>query len=232
MPLVNFAGRFDVTLGSGPSVPPPAKKYAGWRGLHMAESVNARVIPYSMPAVMPPIDQNALEMTEAIQLMSFALMKHFYPAITGNVWRNLHMVGLCLNNKDVDGFDGDIVHADYVNKRDLGASLPRYDKQQRTFEGTFIRGELVGDRIRCVPGIHGIDAKKPMPSVEEIVEKNWYVTAVNVGPERNPVPSHFAQGKGFPIVYPFIFDRVIEFPAIWFERWESEELPNPVRLYQ
>lgn len=205
-------------------------KYIGWRGLHMIEG--GRVIPYGMPAVIPPVDQIALTMTESIQRMSFSLMKHFYPALTGNQWRNMHSWDKAMTNEDRNGYDGGIPLRDYINGRDLTAGFSRYDKEQRTFQGTFIRGELKDGRIWCTPGIHGIDATQPLPSIEEIVRQNWYVIATNVGPQSNPVPSLWAQGYPNWIVFPFIFDRVISFPAEYFERWESAELPQPVKVYK
>lgn len=217
-----------------PDVPDVPKIYDGWRGKHSRLEAGAREIPYEMPSVIPPIDQIALEMTKEIQIMSFELMRHVNATITGKMWRKLHRVYLCLNNKPQDGFDGGIPHRDYVNGIDLdAATLPRYDKMQRTFQGTFIRGEAVGNRLVCTPGVHGIDARKlPYPSPAEIVAKNWYVIAVSCGPERNLEGiSHFAQGKGGLVVYPFIFDRVISFDLSFFARWKANELPNPLKAY-
>lgn len=232
MPLVRMRGQFDVQFGAGQTPPPAARRYVGWRALHMAEG--GRTIPYLMPAVVPPNNQIALEMTEAMQLMSFELMRRVNPSITAKVWRALHKWGLCLNNEPRDGFDGGIAHRDYVSRLDLDAdTLPRYDKMQRTFQGTFIRGDAVGDRLVCKPGVHGIDARKlPYPTPTEIVERNWYVIAVNAGPSHAPQnASHFAQGKGGLVVYPFIFDAEISFPLAYFARWESDDLPDPVRMY-
>lgn len=224
-----------VDVFNGPVVVPPAEsKYIGWRGKHSRLEAGAREIPYAMPSVIPPIDQIALTMTKEIQLMSFELMRYVNPAITPKIWRGLHQVYLCLNNKPQDGFDGGIPHRDYVNGIDLDAeTLPRYDKMQRTFQGTFIRGEAVGDRLVCTPGVHGIDARKlTFPPPAEIVARNWYVTAVSCGPERNPAGiNHFAQGQGGLVVYPFIFDREISFPLSYFAKWESDALPNPLTVY-
>lgn len=150
---------FTFGLGS-----PTTPKYVGWRGKHSRLESGAREIPYTMPAVIPPIDQIALEMTREIQRMSFDLMRFLNQTITPKMWRNLHKMQLCLNNQPQDGFDGGIPHRDYVNGIDLdAATLPRYDKMQRTFQGTFIRGEAVGDRLVCAPGIHWEADELPNP---------------------------------------------------------------------
>jgi hypothetical protein len=239
----------------------PPTHYTGLRALHMVEG--GREIPTGMPAIMPPIETVALPMTESIQRMSYALMLHFAPNLPPTKWRALHGYFLAMNNGAQNGFDGGVPHADFINGRDVTASLPRYDKMQRCFQGSFIRGEpgysvtqalrqaftlmrktVMAPRsvmfrksfralaqnniLRCRPDVHGIDATKPLPSIAEIVAKNWYVTAVTAGNEIH----NFPQGDGATIVYPFIFDREITFPLEWFEAWDENYLPNPLEFYR
>ena len=255
--------------------PPPVRRYVGWRGLHETEGgrIPTQEIP-SPPAVIPPYNPTvALEMTESIQWMSYDLMKHFCDAASGQRWRILHRVGIAMNNGDANGYDGSIAHRDYVNGLDLKAvklngspDLPRYDKMQRTFQGSFITGKLgysvmiaFMDALRlvrqtilaprktartfrssvqslssnniiwCTPGVDAIDAKKPMPSVETIIDKNWYSVAVCAA---NP-PFHFRGqwGSGCVIVYPFILDRPISFEAKFFTSWDETFLPDPIKVY-
>lgn len=207
-------------------------KYIGFRGLHILEGGRVPEAP-KMPAVIPPIDQIALRMTREIQWMSYLLMQHFCPTLTPQIWTGVHKWDTAMNNGKQNGYDGGYPLRNYPKNENLDSDYwPSYDKMQRTFEGTFIRGELVGDRIICRPGIHGIDARAPLPTVETIVKNNWYVVAVNTGPDSNPGNvSHFSQGGEYPIVYPFIFDRDIAFPAAFFGEWRSNELPNPVQIY-
>lgn len=209
-----------------PSEPiPPTIIYKGYRVLHHVEG--GRPIPTGMPAICPPIDTFALPMTEEVQRMSYALMRHFNPTIDGQTWRALHGYFLAMTNGSQNGYDGTILHADFINNRDLRESPPRYDKCQRTFQGSFIRGDVVGNELVCKPGIHGIDATKPLPSIQYIVAHQWYSFAVTAGETIH----NFPQGAGLPVVYPMIMDRPIRFPLQWFESWEKPYLPDPLEFY-
>ena len=211
---------------SFPSDPQPSPQYIGWRGLHSIEG--GREPAYAgAPAVLPPIDTYALPMNDSIQRMSFELMRYFAPVIDGRKWRAAHGYAVAMNNGSQNGFDGGRAHADYINQRDLLEGLPRYDKMQRNFSGTFIRGDVVGDELICRPGIHGIDARGSMPDIETIVRNNWYVMACTSGQRIY----NFPHGEGSPTVYPFIFDRPIRFPLHWFMRWEEDYLPDHLTPY-
>lgn len=216
---------------------PPVVKFVGWRGLHGIEG--GRGAPTGMPAILPPIDTRALDMTDDIQRMSFALARRFAPSIDGNKWRAMHGDQVAMTNGEQNGY-GSEPHRDIINNRDLNSPPPRYDKMQRSFAGSFIRGEVIGERIYCEPGVHGIDAREPMPDTDTIIKNNWYVIACTSGDKIwNFVPDHpafisdpsFVQGNGDPVVYPFIFDRVISFPLVWFQRWERDYLPNHLLTY-
>ena len=215
----------SLTIQVIPSTSATSPKYVGWRGLHLEEG--GRGAPAGMPAILPPNAARALEMTDAIQRMSYDLARHFAPSIDGNKWRAMHSYKVAMNNGAQNGF-GTSPHRDIINNEDLSAPLPRYDKMQRSFAGTFIRGDAAGGVLYCTPGIHGIDATKPMPCIAEIVEKNWYVIACTSGIKI----WNFPHGNGKPVVYPFIFDRVISFPLEWFERWEQDTLPDYLRVYK
>lgn len=192
--------------------------------------------PPSMPEVVPPIDVSALEMTEAIQRLSYSLMLRVNTNIPSKTWRNLHRHDKAMNNGTQNGYDGGTPHADYINNLDKTASLPRYDKQQRGFGGSFFTAVDMGDRVRCDPGIHGIDARVVTMAnwdvkAEEAYQNGWYVTAVNINDD-GTVISHFAQGMGGAVVYPFIFNRPIYFWKSDIERWESDSLPDPLKIYR
>lgn len=202
-----------------------APRYVGWRGLHLQEG--GRGAPAGMPAVLPPVETRALEMTDDIQRMSYSLARHFAPSVDGSKWRSIHGDAVAMNNGGQNGF-GTSPHRDVINQVDLDASPPRYDKMQRTFAGTFIRGEVAGDVLVCNPGVHGIDANRPVPDVDEIIEKNWYVIACTSGDRI----WNFPQGGGNPVVYPFVFDRPISFPLQWFGKWERDYLPDHLTVYE
>jgi len=216
----------DSSLGGTTST---AKKYVGWRVLHQAEGGYDRN-PLGMPEVIPPKNPRAIEMTREVQEMSFALMRHFNPGITGKAWRKVHLWDKAFNN--FTGFgDKKKPHRDFINDKDPKAPLPKYDKAQRLCGGQFIRGEVRGKKLVCVPGVHGIDARKPMPTIDEIVENNWYLFAITLFSKPGRV-GHFPQGKDDPVAIPFIFDREIEFDLKLFDKWESDELPDPLKMYR
>lgn len=207
-----------------------AQRYVGWRGRHWLQE-NGRATAWAgAPAVIPPYSPTvALSMTKEIQLMSFELMKRFCLAVDGNRWRILHGYKVAMNNGSQNGFDGSTLHADFVNNIDTSTSLPRYDKMQRVFQGSFITGILEGDKIWCKPGIDAIDATNPLPTVDEIIKRNWFTVAICTG---NP-PFHFRPnwGNNCWIVYPFILDRPVSFEARYFAEWNETFLPNPVTVY-
>lgn len=246
-----------VTL-SQTSSPPAPVRYTGWRGLHQKEG--GRVVAYpGAPAVIPPIETIALPMTKEIQFMSWELMHRLNSNIAKDKWHILHGSAVAMNNGEQNGYNESVPHADFVNNLDLTASLPRYDKRQRTFQGTFIRGVLGysltvalqdtvrlftqtvlaprlirfrqsftdSNVIRCLPGVHGIDATKPMPGVDDIIKNNWFVIAVTAGEEIY----NFPQGKGGWVVYPFIFDGPISFRREFFQEWDRDYLPDPMKTY-
>ena len=232
---VNITARVAVqSVEVEPPPPPPTVIYDGWRWLHGVEG--GRMPPLGMPEVVPPLETRALEMTQAIQLLSWNLMRHFCPPMEPKKWRAAHKHDRAMNNGDQNGYDGGIAHADWVNNLDLKATLPRYDKMQRGFGGTFFRAVDEGDRLRCDPGIHGIDATRALPSIETIVANNWFVYGVSIGVNDPARISHFPQayydGIGYPLVYPFIFDRPIYFRKDEAERWVGDTLPDPLRIYR
>jgi hypothetical protein len=207
---------------------PSAKKYVGWRVLHKAEGGYDKN-PLGMPGVIPPINPLALEMTEAIQRMSFSLMKQFNPAITPQLWTKIHDHDRAFTNHNGFAKAGD-PRANYITGENLSSPLPKYDKMQRLCGGQFVRGEVRGDNLVCIPGVHGIDASKPLPSIQTIIDNNWYLFAITL--TNASKVDHFPQGKGGPVVIPFIFDREIEFPLSLFEKWEADTLPDPLKIYR
>jgi hypothetical protein len=166
-------------------------------------------------------------MTDEIQWMSYELMRRFCPAVDGPRWRTLHGSAVAMNNGTQNGYNETESHADFINGMDFAAPLPRYDKMQRLFQGSFFTGKRDGDLIWCVPGVDGIDATKPLPTIDEIVERNWYVVAVCTG---SP-PFHFRPTWGGWIVYPFILDRLVAFEAKYFTTWDETFLPDPLTQY-
>lgn len=220
----------DVLMKETTNPELPVKKYIGWRVLHKVEG-GSQNTPEGMPEVIPPVDQVGLPMTREIQQMSFELMKHFNPAITPKLWTAVHYGHVAFTN--YNGFGdhpkGGGPRANYITGDDLDKELPKYDKMGRICGGMFVRGVEQGDRLVCQPGIHGMDARKALPSIQTIVENNWYFFAVVYFPKRL---EHFPQGQGSPVAIPFIFDRDVQFKLSLFEKWESDTLPDPLTIYK
>jgi len=207
-----------------------AKKYTGWRVLHKAEGGYAKT-PVGMPEVVPPEDQIGLPMTKEIQEMSYKLMTHFNSAINAKQWTHVHHGLIAFTNYQGFGTEPKSggPRANFITGEDLDKELPKYDKMGRICGGMFVRGMEKGDKLVCQPGVHGIDAKSPLPSIQTIVENNWFFYAVCFHPKR---VEHFPQGKGGPVAIPFIFDREIAFPISLFEKWEADALPDPLKMYR
>ena len=222
----------NALMGTSPAMGslPTAKKYMGWRVLHKAEGGYDKNPP-NMPNVIPPIDSRAIEMTREIQQMSFDLMKHFNPDITLQLWTKVHDHDRAFTNFNGFNKNGD-PRANFITGENSSSPLPKYDKAQRLSGGQFVRGEVRGTNLVCIPGVHGIDANQPLPSIQTIIDNNWYLYAISlVGLDSKKV-AHFPQGKGGPVVIPFIFGREIEFPLSLFEKWESDELPEILTMYR
>jgi hypothetical protein len=160
-----------------------------------------------------------------MQWLSFNLNRH-NPAFTPSNWRAVYWDGRAFTNGN--GFDapGD-PRADFVNDRDVNDPLPRLMKAI-ICGGMFIRGEVQGLNLYCTPGVSGIDVSKPMPTVDEVLERNWYFTAVTAG----DVIHQFPQGGGLPVLIPYFLIVPVVYPLTWFERWESGALPDPLRIYR
>lgn len=198
------------------------------------------------PEVIPPFNPTvALPMTKDIQLMSYDLMAHFSPPVRADreKWRICHNHKLAMNNGAQNGYpapgdENPVLHADHVNGTDLLKSLPRYEKMQRTFSGSFITGRLEGSVIWCLPGVDAIDARnfRYVPGTEaaretlgEILAKHWFSYAVADG-DRGPFRIKGHWGEGY-IVFPFILDRRVSFESRFFSRWDADHYPNPLEIY-
>lgn len=216
----------------GAKAPEEPMAYDGWRCLHTVEG--GRPVPPGMPEERTPDYALSLPMTEAIQRMSYALMRHVNPTITPTNWTRVHDYDRCFNNGQ--GFrDADDPRANFITGENLDKPLPKYDKAMRVCGGTFIRGNVVwdsfGQKLECIAGVHGINADQPLPDPETIIRNHWFTYAVSVNSDYTKI-AHFPQGNGGPVLVPFIFRGKITFPLAWFEKWVGNELPDPLRIYR
>lgn len=237
----------SVTITFPPTDQPPAPpRIVGFRGLHAIEGGRIPDQTLQSPEVIPPYSPTvALEMTRDIQLMSYDLAAHFHPAIRADrtKWPIIHNRRYAMNNGTQNGYpapgdENPVLHADYVNGRDLSYSLPRYDKMMRTFAGSLITGRLEGDLIWCEPGRDAIDARNFVYEpgtpeadaiLQEILRRLLYSRAVADG-ERGPFRMGGHWGDGW-IAFPFILDRPVSFEARFFAPWDETFYPEPLEIY-
>lgn len=200
------------------------KTHTGWRCLHMAEGG----YPHSVgdPAVRPAVNAPPVDFTQALQLLSFNLNKH-NPNFDGKNWRAVYWTDRAFTNEQ--GFDkpGD-PRADYINRLDLTRPLPKLMKAI-ICGGYLVKGERVGNQLIVTPGIGAIDANKPIPSVEYVLENNLYFTACTANSRG---AYNFPQGEGLPVYIPYVLKEPTPYPIEWFEWWDSPEKPDPLRFYR
>ena len=209
-----------INITFADTAPSPAKKYIGWRCLHVAEG--GYKSDNGMPEIRPSLPYSRpVRMTEEIQYLSYDVMRR-NPEITSELWARVHGTTVAFTNEN--GLPG---RRDYINRRDLDQEYPKLMKAL-ICGGMFIRGNVVGNDLQCIPGVHGIDANRPLPSPEEVIEKNWYFHAVT---EYNGQVSHFPQGRGGPVLMIYILREVVTYPIKWFTPWRADSLPDPLKVY-
>jgi hypothetical protein len=163
-------------------------------------------------------------MTREIQLLSYEINKH-NDSFTGGNWRAVYGNKRAFTNGT--GYDepGE-PRADHVNGLNVNDPLPKL-QDAIICGGMFIRGEVVGTDLVCTPGIHAIDANKPMPTVEEVIARNWYFTAVT---QNDGHIYNFPQGHGLPVLIPYILRETARYPIQWFQAWNRDYLPDPLKI--
>lgn len=194
-------------------------KYDGWRCLHTAEGGYSN--PVGMPAVRPGINAPSVDFTRDMQIRSWEINDG---RLTKNKWRALYASATAFTN---DHSWPDQVCVDFVNGLDIGAAYPRLMKGI-LMGGGFYRPRREGSYLIFEPGISAIDATKPIPSSEEIKQKHWYFHAVTTGEKIYNFPHC---GIGIPVLVPYFLKTAVKFPIAWFEPWRSNELPDPLRIY-
>lgn len=216
---VTIAGREYI-----PKPAPPAFKYIGWRCLHVAEggypSANG------MPEVRPSINIGGIYFNQAMQLISFDLMKSAAPTVTGDKWRAVYDGGRAFTNNQGFNMAGD-PRADYINKRDIGREDPKLMKAI-ICGGMFVRGIAAGDELIISPGVGAIDGNKPIPDYKTVLANNWYFTATT---QKDGKVSNFPQTAGNPCLIPYILKQPARYPLAWFVPWEADTLPDPLKVY-
>lgn len=237
------------TESTTPQPPPEPMRVKGWRALHVAEGGRAPN-PLGSPGIIPPYNPTVgLTMTKDIQLMSYDLMAHFHPAVRADrgKWKIAHNHAFAMNNGQANGYparDDEVIvpHKDYITRypdvEDSTATLPRYDKMQRTFAGSLITGKLEGKVIWCEPGVDAIDARnfsyipgtpEAAATLQEIIDKHWYSYAV--AERENSVEKIRGKWGIGIIVFPFILDRPVSYESRFFTAWDETFYPDPLMVY-
>jgi len=198
---------------------------SGWRCLHMAEGGYEHEV--GAPAVHPSVNAPPINFTESMQRLSWGVMLRKGPQITPPQWTRVFDNNTAVTNQQ--GFGNSTPRRNYITGEDVNnpqAELPKLMKAI-LFSGTFIRAERVGNLLRCVPGVHAVDATKPMPSIDTVLSMNWYTYAVSA--DMNSA-AHFIAGTPTAIVY--FLKEVVTYPVEWFEPWDRDVLPNPTTFYR
>jgi hypothetical protein len=207
-------------------VPAPTQtRFVGHRCLHMAEGGYTH--ESNAPAVHPSVNAPPIDFTEPMQRLSYDVMRRFGSNITPTQWTRVFDNNAALTNNQ--GFGGTPPRRNYITGESVNNSNSELPKLLKAilFSGTFVRAEVAGSLLRLVPGVHAVDATKPMPSVETVVANNWCTFAVSADMQ---AASHFIAGTPTAVVY--FLREPVTFPLSWFERWERDVLPNPTQFYR
>jgi len=215
----------DITLDFAP-VEAPAL-VTGYRCKHKNEPGAPDNPTDGMPEVRPSNWGNGIDFGYRLQQLSWELMQWGNSTITPKQWRAVYKHDVAFTN--YQGFDkpGD-PRADFINGQDVGAELPKLMKV--TICGGSLYQGLISDSIfTLVPGVHGIDATKPIPDMSTVVNNGWYFSAVTWH-SGNKI-ADFPQGNGGRVLIPLVLSVPVSYPLAWFQKWEADAPPDPLRYY-
>lgn len=202
------------------------KRYIGWRCLHAAEG-GYQSDPRGMPEIRPGLpNPDPVLMTKGLQLLSWNLSHSRNSLFTKKNWRATHGNTVAFTNTQGFNKAGD-PRADFVNMLNVTRPLPKLMKGL-ICGGMFIRGYKIGNFLHCIPGVHAIDANKPVPSLAEVLANEWYYEATT---QYYGKMSHFPQGHGAPVYLPYVLREETTYPIEWFVPWEEDYLPDPLKIY-
>lgn len=211
---------FSLKLEQPPLQQP---RITGWRLKYTGEGGNDN--PLNMPAVAPSFNVEPVLFDERLQLLSWELMRRLNPTITRQQWRSVYRFDRAFTNGN--GFDApDDVRADYVNRLDLGAPLPKLMKAL-ICSGSLYQGVEQSEYLIMHPGVHAIDVYHPA-DIDEVIARRWYFLAVSWTGSGGV---HFPQGNGGIVAIPFILRAPTSYPKMWFQRWDDIVYPDPLKMY-
>ncbi len=181
----------------------------GHRCLHAAEG-GFNENPVGMPNVRRALNiADPVKFTSELQELSWQLMTRMNSSISHNEWMNVFDSGTAFCNR----------HGVETNDPKLMDGI--------ICGGMFTEAPVEGDYITAYPGVHAIDVRKPLPSVEQILDNGWWFVG-NTGRGSQGV-FNLPQGDGGPVYVLYALAAPARYPVEWFERWVSDEYPDPLR---
>lgn len=191
-------------------------RFVGWRNLHAPEG--GFLNPRGMPNVRRAVNAPPVPFTAALQRLSFDLMTFKNPSITRDKWEGIFAGDTAFNNRHgVESSDAKLMDGIIC-------------------AGMFGRFEQDGGYLVARPGVHAIDATKPLPTVAEILERGWYFVATTGTGSQGAF--NFPQGNGGPVYILYALVEPVRYPMTGadegrfytnFARWDSTVLPDPLR---
>lgn len=196
--------RLDITMAD---VPHETSFFRGYRCLHANEG--GFVNPVGMPNVRRALNQPPVEFTPELQDLSFDVMKAKNANITRTRWESV--------------FAGDTA---FTNRHGVEGNDPKL-MDGIICAGMFTTAQIEGDYVVMYPGVHAIDATKPLPSVQQVIDNGWCFVA-NTGQGASGA-FHFPQGAGGQVCVIYALSAPARYPREWWGSWDSFRLPNPLR---
>ena len=133
----------------------------------------------NLPEVYNLQPEHSTQMTKEIQELSFALFRYGAPSLDLNTAKKkwTAFMGTKIAFTNYNGFDDSSdPRANHITGENLNKELPKFDKP-RICGGALVTGRVEGSDL-VIPTIN---ATKPIPSLNLIVEAGIYFTAVSVG---------------------------------------------------
>jgi hypothetical protein len=183
--------------------------YIGWRCLHAREG--GMINPIGMPNVRRALNAPPVEFTPELQQLAYEVMTIKNPSISRNEFENV--------------FDSDTA---FTNRHGVESNDPKL------MDGIICAGMFLpdtvgrsGEYLVAFPGVHAIDATKPLPTAAEVIERGWYFVA-NTGTGLSGA-FNLPQGDGGPVCVIYALAAPARYPVSWFGRWNGNFLPDPLR---
>lgn len=162
------------------------KKFVSWRSKK------------PVPMINHFMDDTSTDLTEAWQRLIMAMN----PGMTGAGFASLLKHDRAVSNHGAGlGNDND-PRADFINRKNLGAPLPRIGKQY-VFGGATLRGKLSNGILT----VETLDGSKKPPSADWIMARPWlYYACITIRPDG--ISGVFPQRGGLPVYLPLVVTGV------------------------